>query len=129
MAYTSSTIGRLLGDLEREIMRVVWKHHEGMVTIQEVIDGLATRGLAYTTVMTIMNRLTEKGILVRDNRHEPHRYAARHSEQEFFRSVAGTMFDRIQKEFGSLAIASFVEEAEKVSRKGLRKLRKLQKKI
>lgn len=124
-----STIGRLLGDLEREVMRVVWKHAEHMVSIQEVMDGLATRGLAYTTVMTIMNRLAEKGILVRDDRQQPHRYTAQHSEQDFFRSVAGTMLGRIQKEFGALAIACFAEEVEKVSRKGLQKLRKLQRKI
>ncbi len=128
MAYASSTIGRLLGDLEREVMTITWAH-ENPITIRAVCDALAKKRVAYTTVMTIMNRLAEKGLLVRDERVQPHRYTPKHSEQEFFRSIAGTMLGRIEKEFGSLAIACFAEEAEKVSRKGLKKLRKFQKKV
>ncbi|MBI4261954.1 BlaI/MecI/CopY family transcriptional regulator [Candidatus Uhrbacteria bacterium] len=128
MVYPSSTLGRVLGDLEREAMAIAWSK-QTPITIRAVCDVLAKKRVAYTTVMTIMNRLVEKGLLVRDERREPHLYTPKHSEQEFFRSVAGTMLGRIEKEFGSLAIACFVEEAEKVSRKGLQKLRKLQKKI
>ena len=45
-------------------MNVVWSY-DGPVTVRQVHTILAFRGLAYTTVMTTMDRLAEKGILTR----------------------------------------------------------------
>lgn len=117
--HTPSTAGRLLGDLEREVMTCVWKH--GANTVRAVCDALSKKNAAYTTIMTIMNRLAEKGLLVRNEEKQPHVYTSRYTEAEFYRTVAGTMLDRIQKDFGSVAVACFVEEAEKLSKKKLRK--------
>lgn len=49
-----------LGSLESEVIRVVWDN--GEATVQQVKDILEpNRRLAYTTVMTVMSRLAEKG--------------------------------------------------------------------
>jgi predicted transcriptional regulator len=65
-----------LGNLEREVMEHVWSVGEP-VTVREVHEALARRrDLAYTTVMTVLDRLAKKDIVrrVRDGR--AYRYAA-----------------------------------------------------
>ena len=57
---------KFLGDLECEIMEIVWKLSSSnpTVTVREVYDALRKkREIAYTTVMTTMVRLSEKGLL------------------------------------------------------------------
>lgn len=103
-------------------MTVLWKNG-GSSTIRNVVDALCKeRNLAYTTVMTIMNRLVTKGLLVRDESKQPHFYRPKYSQAELYRSMAGMMLARIRKEFGDVAIACFVEEAEKAGRTKLKKL-------
>jgi predicted transcriptional regulator len=55
---------KFLGDLECEIMELVWKNASPTVTVREIYDILRhERPIAYTTVMTTMVRLAEKGLL------------------------------------------------------------------
>lgn len=54
---------RNLGQREREIMAILWKH--GRCNVQQVSDQLSAR-LAYTTVMTTLDRLFKKGLLLRE---------------------------------------------------------------
>jgi len=55
---------KFLGDLECEIMELVWKYANPTVTVREIYDILRhERQIAYTTVMTTMVRLAEKGLL------------------------------------------------------------------
>ena len=51
-----------LGMLEREVMSVVWR--QGEVSVREACERLGS-AVAYTTVMTTMDRLFKKGLLVR----------------------------------------------------------------
>ncbi len=54
-----------LGDLEAEIMGYVWRSKR--TTVREVWEQIyERRKIAYTTVMTVMNRLAQKGILSRE---------------------------------------------------------------
>lgn len=53
-----------LGPLEAEVMRLVWE--KGEVQVEEVHQALLwDRKIAYTTVMTVMSRLSTKGVLTR----------------------------------------------------------------
>jgi predicted transcriptional regulator len=57
----------LFGPLEREIMTIMWDQQQA--TVRRVWRQiLVTRPLAYTTVMTAMTRLTEKGLLTQERR-------------------------------------------------------------
>ena len=125
---TSEHLGRILGTLEREVMLVLWSK-PGCRTVREVVEELARkREIAYTTVLTIMNRLIEKGLLIRRENKQPHLYEVRYSEAEFFSRVAGKVLGRIRRDFGEVAIACFLDEADRVDRNKLKKLlRKLQK--
>ena len=54
------------GELESAVMQVLWDS-EHALKVQEVVDALDTgRALAYTTVMTVMDRLAKKGQVTRE---------------------------------------------------------------
>jgi predicted transcriptional regulator len=77
-----------LGTLEFELMEILWSSGES--TVRDVVQKL-TRPLAYTTVMTTLDRLFKKGLL---NRHKPDRafvYSPQLSRQEWERHRAGDL--------------------------------------
>jgi predicted transcriptional regulator len=53
-----------LGDLERAVMEVLWEGSPPLV-VREVVRALVERDLAYTTVMTVLDRLAKKGFVRR----------------------------------------------------------------
>jgi len=56
--------GKVLGDLESEVMEIIWSQ-KGAVSVKSVTEILIKRRqIAYTTVMTIMARLVNKGVLI-----------------------------------------------------------------
>jgi predicted transcriptional regulator len=63
-----------LGDLERKVMDVLWDTAEAPLTGREVADQLSDR--AYTTVLTILDRLRRKGLVARTTVGRAHRFAA-----------------------------------------------------
>ena len=67
------TLSRGLGEREREVMSVVWQ--EGSVSVLHVAQRLST-SLAYTTVMTTLDRLYKKGLLLREKRNRAFVYSA-----------------------------------------------------
>jgi predicted transcriptional regulator len=54
-----------LGELERAVMEVLWERATP-ATAREVGRTLADRDLAYTTVMTVLDRLAKKGFVQRE---------------------------------------------------------------
>ncbi|HYN29874.1 MAG TPA: BlaI/MecI/CopY family transcriptional regulator [Dermatophilaceae bacterium] len=69
-----STSAPRLGDLERAVMDHLWESTDGRgdgATVREVLDRFSgERELAYTTVMTVLDRLSKKSLVtrVRDGR-------------------------------------------------------------
>lgn len=62
-----------LTPLELDVMKAVWRHPP--VTVREVHAAvLPSRNLAYTTIMTIMDRLFHKGFLTRIKKSRTHHY-------------------------------------------------------
>lgn len=100
----------LLGELELAIMRVAWGRAE--VTVRDVLEVLKKkRSLAYTTVMTVMSRLAEKGLLLAEKRGKTHYYRATQSRAEFEAQAAGEAIQTLLKDFGSeIALAQFVKQ-------------------
>ncbi len=68
------------GTLEREVLNVLWRA-ERSLTPGEVREGVDS-GLAYTTVMTVLGRLLDKGLVVRTPAGRAYSYAAAVSESE-----------------------------------------------
>ena len=55
-----------LGELEQAVMNVLWV--QSPASVREVGEHLQERGLAYTTIMTTLDRLYKKGLLDRQKR-------------------------------------------------------------
>lgn len=83
-----------LGDLERAVMDQLWSTPSPQ-TVRQVHEVLASRrDLAYTTVMTVLQRLAKKGLVVQLRDDRAHRYAALHSRDEL---VVGLMVDALDQ--------------------------------
>ncbi len=101
-------------------MELVWGA-PGAVSVREIVDRLNNgRGeeLAYTTVMTVMSRLAEKGMLTRVREGRGYRYEAVAPD------LAGLAVRGVMREFGDAALAHFLEQA-RADPKALKRLQKL----
>ena len=63
-----------LGELERSVMNVLWDAPAPQ-TVREVLDALGERDLAYTTIMTVLDRLGTKEMVRRERDGRAFRYA------------------------------------------------------
>ena len=99
-----------LGELEREVMDRLWSTPEPQ-TVRQVHEALAAhRDLAYTTIMTVLQRLAKKNLVVQHRDDRAHRYAPTHGRDEL---VAGLMVDALDQAADSgsrqAALVHFVE--------------------
>ena len=85
-----------LGELERAVMERLWAA-DGPVAAPRLRDELADRGVALTTVHTVLTRLEQKGFVVHDDA-RPRRFSARASREdhaaELMHEVLGQAADR-----------------------------------
>ena len=85
-----------LGELERAVMERLWAA-DGPVAATERRDALVDRGIALTTVHTVLTRLKQKGFVVHDDA-RPRRFRARASREdhaaELMHEVLGQSADR-----------------------------------
>jgi len=83
---------RQLGPLEERMLDGLWAR--GSATVRELIeDGF--NDLAYTTVMTTLDRMYKKGLLTRSDEGRAFRYVARFSRDELHREAAGHAFRQL----------------------------------
>lgn len=80
-------------DAELAILNVLWER--GPSTVRDVHEALATRqATGYTTVLKLMQIMTEKGLVVRDESQRAHVYEAKHSEQRTQRQLLTDLANR-----------------------------------
>src|ERR1035441_10702291 len=72
-----------LGELERAIMDVLWEAPDPC-TVRQVSEHLCERGLAHTTVMTVLDRLAKKGFARRERDGRARRYRAAASREAYW---------------------------------------------
>ena len=80
-------------DGELAILRILWDR--GPSTVRQVHDILANeRQAAYTTALKLLQIMTEKGLVERDERDRTHIYRARLSEETTQRQLVRDLLDR-----------------------------------
>ena len=80
-------------DAELAILSVLWER--GASTVREVHDALsASQGSGYTTVPKLLQIMTDKGLVVRDESQRAHVYLPRLSELRTQRQLLGDLVDR-----------------------------------
>lgn len=117
-----------LGELEAKVMEIAWSLES--VTVREVLNRIKKkRRVAYTTIMTIMTRLCEKGFLKRKlNKDGAYSYEAVQKKEDFLVSASRNAIDKLLKEFGEIAVAQLIDTIEKYDDDNLRELGKKLKK-
>jgi len=116
---------KILGPLEGRIMRAVWSGSVGSAfTVRDVQK--VTPELAYTTLMTTLSRLAEKGILTQAK--VPHRrafqYHAAGSPPDYLATASREQASRMLEQFGDAALAAFAARLEELSPQQRERLRK-----
>ena len=115
---------KFLGSLEAQVMDRVWSR--GSATVREIVDDLTrTRQLAYTTVMTIMTRLHEKGLLRRAREGKTYVYRPAYSRQEFRAQLSRDIVRGLVAEFGDVALAQFLAALDRVDDRHRKSLERL----
>lgn len=115
-------LARVFGELEAKVMDAVWELEEP--TVQTVCDYLGP-GHNYKTVMTVLNRLVDKGALTRSRRSRAFFYQPRQSREAFLCRVSRAIMGGLVKDFGSLAVAQFVETLDEIDPDQLAELERL----
>jgi predicted transcriptional regulator len=81
-----------LGSLESELMERVWRR--GEISVRDLHAEFAAR-LAYTTVMTTMDRLYKKGLLQRRKVGKAYLYVSTLTEQEYREQLTHHLFGMV----------------------------------
>lgn len=98
----------VLGTLEQRIMAVVWDMPD--ISFPDLCDGLGP-GQSAATVMTVLKRLMDKGLLHRSGTRRNYRYRAAISQADFHAYVSRQITSRLLTQVGAEAVAHFVGAA------------------
>jgi predicted transcriptional regulator len=112
-----------IGDVEMEILQIVWSR--GEATVQDVLDEiLRKRRVAYTSVMTMMRNLSEKGLLKHRSEGRSFVYSAAVNPRTIKRRL---LRDTVDKVFGgsSVELIQNLVDTEKLSEEEVRELKRI----
>lgn len=119
-----------LHELEEEVMEEIWRHEEVSVReIRETLNGRTARKRAYTTYMTIMARLTSKGLLERRRSGKTDLYRPVCSREEFCDLRARAVLDSLVDQFGDVALAHIARQMAQLDPQRRRFLQRLARRV
>jgi predicted transcriptional regulator len=115
-----------LHELEALVMDEVWRRE--VATVREVMEALNQgpgKSRAYTTVITIMDRLHRKGLLDRRQERNTYIYKPHLSHDEYADVRAKTEVDALVSEWGEVALIHFAKQMGTLDPKRREQLRRL----
>ncbi|MGC5585262.1 BlaI/MecI/CopY family transcriptional regulator [Ornithinimicrobium sp. W1665] len=99
-----------LGDLERVVMDALWTHGPDL-TVRDVMERMeGTKELAYTTIMTVLDRLAKKGLAQRTRDGRAWRYTAASSREALAATALRSTLENVQAD-RTLAMMHFLDDA------------------
>jgi predicted transcriptional regulator len=110
-----------LTDREADVMRVLWEH--GASVVNEVKDKLGDE-LAYTTVLTILRTLEQKGYVKHEEEGRVHRYFAAVKEEAARKSALQHLTGKLFKGSAELLFTHLVAD-KKLSKEQIQRMRDL----
>ena len=100
-----------LYDLEADIMDVVWSRAWDDFSVRDVLEVLQQeRSIAYTTVMTTVKRLFDKGLLDREKQGRKHLYSPVLGRDEFHAQMAIAVMRSLPEKGREAAMSMLIEE-------------------
>jgi predicted transcriptional regulator len=114
----------LLGPLEARVMRAVWTRAlpEPFV-VRDVLT--ITPELAYTTVMTTVRRLADKGLLTADAGRRAHEYRATGDARQFLAQASEREATQFLTRYGDAGLAAFAARLSDLTPEQRRRLEDL----
>lgn len=101
-------IKQVLGDLEAEVMQLLWERPGQPVS--EVEEQLRRkREIARTTVLTTLDRMHHKGYLTREKQGKAFVYSPRYNREDFEREMAQEVLGALLGGIGEPVLSTFVE--------------------
>jgi BlaI family transcriptional regulator, penicillinase repressor len=110
-----------LSDRELDVMAVLWARGSGTVT--EVRESL-TDPLAYTTVLTVLRTLEEKGFVGHEEEGKAHRYTPLVARERAGRSALTRMIEKLFEGSPELLVTQLVSD-RRLSAEEIRRLRRV----
>lgn len=107
-------------------MDEVWRHAE--TTVKQVMEALNRKAKpprAYTTYMTVMRRLNDKGLLDRRRTGRQDTYAPTLTREQYQELRAASQVKGLVDEFGDVALAHFARSLQTIDPARRRQLRRL----
>jgi len=105
-------------------MKVVWELNQA-ATVRDVYEKLLERRhIAYTTVMTMMKILEEKGHLVKTQEDRAHLYRPSKPQQQVLRGMVREFVDRVFNGSAEPLLMHLVED-DKISKEDLAEMKRL----
>ncbi|MFF4470838.1 BlaI/MecI/CopY family transcriptional regulator [Streptomyces sp. NPDC001599] len=101
-------LGKALGPLGAELLTVLWQNGRGM-TVRQVLEQVnhgRSEPLAYTTVMTVLNRLVKRNVLRRTAEGRGFAYEA------LVRDAADLAVRDVIRDHGVSAVAHFIDQCQ-----------------
>jgi predicted transcriptional regulator len=97
-------VERELGAAQAEVLEVLWGW--GSATVPELVEEIGgRRGVAYTTVLTMVQRLHRRGLVEREPEGRGFRYRPSRTRDELLADWSDELIDRLLGEFGDVAVA------------------------
>lgn len=100
-----------LGELERAVMDVLWSSPAPR-SVREVHEQLRDRDLAYTTVMTVLDRLAKKHLVTREREGRMWRYAAASSREELTAAAMHESLRAVDADDRAATMLHFLDTAD-----------------
>ena len=96
---------------ELEVLKIVWER--GPSTVRDVLDVLKSRrqGRAYTSVMSLMNVMADKGLLTRRPQGRAFVYSAKSPRERTLSKLVGDLWERAFEGSASALVARLLEQA------------------
>ncbi len=109
---------------ELDILRALWDL--GPATVRQVLEHVRAQkpSTGYTTVLKLMQIMTEKGLLARDEKERTHVYRPALRREQTQRQLAGELLDKV---FGGSAAALLMQalSTKRASKRELAEIRQL----
>jgi predicted transcriptional regulator len=115
---------KVLGPLETDIMQIIWQDERS--TVKKVHRKLSGgRDIAYTTVMTTMSRLAEKGVLNRHREGLAYVYTPAITEDDFVTMVVQQVLDGLLEDYSETAIDYMIDYLARTNPGELRRIQRV----
>jgi len=97
-----------LGKLELQVMKLIWD--KGEATVRDVWEKLyPERGLAYTTVATVMRKLESKGFLKHDEKDRTYIYRPLADQDKISQGMLREMIDGLFDGSAAKLVATLIQ--------------------